>query len=129
MKKQKSFTQYLDNDIRIDIVITNKEKIYKSTLVYKRIGRNYYKNIGKEKEHLKYLYNKEQIIEYLGGKCFHCGLKSPYPEIYDVHHLNPRNKKEYKNNYVNKHFKNIKDELDECVLLCANCHRIIHYKH
>lgn len=69
---------------------------------------------------------KKQAIEYLGGKCRRCGLKSTHYEVYDFHHRDPSKK----DITISKHrlcFASIKKELDKCDLYCANCHRIIHY--
>lgn len=66
-------------------------------------------------------------IEYLGGSCKDCGLKSEHMSIYDFHHLDPSNKDfniSSKGHTISE--KRLKKELDKCVLLCANCHRIRH---
>jgi hypothetical protein len=71
--------------------------------------------------------NKLKAIEYKGGVCFDC--KNEYPPCcYDFHHLNP-DEKDFNIAKINgRSFENIKDELDKCVLLCSNCHRIRHTK-
>ena len=68
---------------------------------------------------------KLEAIEYLGGKCLDCGGEF-HSSVYDFHHLNP-NEKEFKPSalFGNK-FETLKKELDKCVLLCSNCHRIRH---
>lgn len=68
---------------------------------------------------------KISIVEYLGGKCTDCGLIDD-PCVYDCHHLDP-NKKDFSPSKQNKKFDSIKNELDKCVLLCANCHRKRHW--
>ena len=70
---------------------------------------------------------KKQAIEYLGGRCKHCGLETAHYEVYDFHHQDP-NGKDYSVGQNSKCFETIKKELDKCVLLCSNCHRIEHYK-
>ena len=67
---------------------------------------------------------KIKAIEYKGGKCERCGLVDE-PCVYDFHHLNP-NEKEFSFGKRNLSFDKIKDELDKCILLCANCHRKEH---
>ena len=70
---------------------------------------------------------KIQAIEYLGGKCVDCGLVD-MPCVYDFHHLDPTKKEIAFGSRGGKSFKTIKEELDKCVLLCANCHRKRHSK-
>lgn len=66
---------------------------------------------------------KKQAIEYLGGQCADCGVKY-HPSVYDFHHL--RNKDGNWRQIQSWSFKRIKKELDKCVLLCSNCHRLRH---
>jgi hypothetical protein len=75
---------------------------------------------------------KKKCIEYKGGKCMHCGLMTDHATVYDFHHLNPLQKDFTVSNYTDKKARNgvldsiLKAELDKCLLLCANCHRIEH---
>ena len=134
--RRKMFTQYSDKDISIYISIHEHGFFTsKSGIIFKKIS---HKNLQKWKKNNKnkvinteikiYKNNKEKIIEYLGGECQHCGLKSPYTEIYDIHHLYPELKNTDNNRFAHTSFNKIKNELDNCILLCANCHRIIHKK-
>lgn len=69
---------------------------------------------------------KLEAIQYKGGKCIDCGIQSPHSCIYDFHHLDP-NTKEYEWVKLRQMSdQKIKDELDKCILLCSNCHRIRH---
>lgn len=69
---------------------------------------------------------KAQCVEYLGGKCKKCGLKTENYEIYDFHHRDP-SQKDITISKRRLAFNTLKSELDKCDLVCANCHRIIHY--
>jgi len=69
---------------------------------------------------------KLQCVEYLGGVCIRCGLKTVHIEVYDFHHRDP-NEKDLAIGRNRLSFKSLKNELDKCDLLCANCHRIVHY--
>lgn len=70
---------------------------------------------------------KEKCFAYLGGKiCAKCKtLSLPFP-CYEFHHIRG-NKKENISAMLNKSWQEIKAELDKCVVVCANCHREIHY--
>lgn len=68
---------------------------------------------------------KRLAVEYLGGKCIDCGLETNIYSVYDFHHLDP-DSKDFAIGRNYKIFESIKSELDKCILLCANCHRIRH---
>lgn len=70
--------------------------------------------------------HKSKAIEYLGGKCFDCGLVSIYPEVYDFHHTDPSIKEKDPGSLMHCSWARLEEELKKCVLLCANCHRIRH---
>ena len=73
---------------------------------------------------------KQRGVEYLGGACVDCGLRSEYAEVYDFHHRYPEEKSSTIARLLDnaKRWDRIQKELDKCVLLCANCHRIRHAK-
>lgn len=72
---------------------------------------------------------KQTLVEYKGGKCERCGLKTHIMDLYDFHHIDP-SKKEFglggggKNLSIEK----CKEEVDKCMLVCKNCHYTIHYE-
>lgn len=72
--------------------------------------------------------NKLKAIEYLGGKCAHCGIVSTHRGIYDFHHLDKTEKEADPGSLMHYSWTRIQKELDKCILLCANCHRIEHEK-
>lgn len=66
---------------------------------------------------------KIRAIEYMGGKCIDCKRQYPYP-VYDFHHLYD---KDYDWSKLRlRAWTTIITELDKCVLLCSNCHRMRH---
>lgn len=69
---------------------------------------------------------KQQCIEYKGGKCVSCGYKK-CNNVLEFHHLDP-SKKEFSIAHARLTSFNdeVKKELDNCALVCANCHREIH---
>ena len=68
---------------------------------------------------------KEKAIRYLGGKCWKCeGVFDR--ELYDFHHIVPASKKFEWTKLKKRKWETIQKELDICVLLCSNCHRLAH---
>jgi hypothetical protein len=73
---------------------------------------------------------KEILCLLLGGKCVRCGIEGPYA-IYDFHHIDEKDKKftiALKMNCGYDEFENvvIPEVRENCMLLCSNCHRILH---
>jgi len=69
---------------------------------------------------------KRLAVEYKGGKCEICGYDK-YLGALDFHHTDP-NQKDFglSSSGITRAWNLIKQELDKCVLVCANCHREIH---
>lgn len=69
---------------------------------------------------------KKKAVDYKGNKCYCCGNQYPY-SVYDFHHLDPA-QKDFgigdKTSTVK--WDKVKEEIDKCILVCANCHRQIH---
>jgi 5-methylcytosine-specific restriction endonuclease McrA len=69
---------------------------------------------------------RQLAIEYKGGRCHICGYDRCL-EAMEFHHLDSSEKdfgisqKGYTRSWVK-----VKEELDKCVMLCANCHREVH---
>jgi len=58
--------------------------------------------------------------------CLECG--TDHPAILDFHHIDP----EMKNASVHKlvqagSYKKALEEVEQCIVLCSNCHRVYHY--
>ena len=70
--------------------------------------------------------NKLKAIEYKGGSCYICRGKF-HPCAMDFHHLNPHEKEVKVADILKGKFRKAISELDKCILVCANCHRILHY--
>ena len=70
---------------------------------------------------------KEKAIEYKGGKCESCGY-SKCNRALTFHHKDPSKKSCIltRRKMACTSWEKIKDELDKCVLLCANCHSELH---
>jgi len=71
---------------------------------------------------------KKKIITYLGGCCSRCGVED-IPDIYDIHHTDPSKKDKQVSELGMSSWTKIQKELDSgVILLCANCHRKVHYR-
>jgi hypothetical protein len=68
---------------------------------------------------------KAKAVEYKGGKCQICGYDKCYAAL-QFHHLDPDKKDFSIGNARSWGFSRIQDELDKCLLVCANCHAEIH---
>lgn len=86
----------------------NKERIYEN-----KVGR------------LKS--RKEEFVRLLGGKCGKCGYGKCIAAL-DFHHKGGN--KEGHVAHLIKNFSKEKalKEIKKCILVCANCHRELHYK-
>lgn len=69
---------------------------------------------------------KKRAVDYMGGKCHDCGVL--YPDyVYDFHHLSGDTKVDNPSAILKRSWEAAKEELDKCVMVCANCHRKRHY--
>lgn len=73
---------------------------------------------------------KHILVEYKGGKCQKCGYNKCEGAL-QFHHRNP-NEKDFTLSQVNLNdtdfsIDKLKQEVDKCDLLCANCHFEEHY--
>lgn len=72
---------------------------------------------------------KEACVQYKGGECEECGYKKCVAAL-EFHHKDPT-KKDFNISKARLHKMNeaTTQELDKCILVCANCHREIHHKY
>lgn len=104
----RKYTKELKRYSRFDESLTRKQKI--SLMVSERRRKL-----------------KDMAIEYKGGKCEKCGYNKCNGAL-EFHHLNPEEKDfSISSSGTTKSFERIKIEIDKCILVCANCHREIHY--
>ena len=79
-----------------------------------------------DSERISNLYNKrkQKLVDYKGGRCQKCGYDKCLQAL-DFHHRDPNKKDTYS---LTKHkiTDQILHELDECDLLCRNCHAEAH---
>lgn len=69
---------------------------------------------------------REMAREYAGGKCVMCGYDKCSRAL-SFHHLDPK-KKEFgvAAKGLTRSWEKIKQEIDKCILICANCHMEVH---
>ena len=82
-----------------------------------------------QNQKLRGLKRKYEIIEARGGKCEICGYSKNLAAL-DFHHKNP-DEKEFQldmRQLSNCSLEKLESELNKCIILCANCHRELHYK-
>jgi hypothetical protein len=71
---------------------------------------------------------KKQAVEYMGGCCSVCGYDRCIRAL-EFHHLEPDKKtKDFEKRFKVWSFKRQKTELENCIIVCSNCHREIHSK-
>ena len=69
---------------------------------------------------------RQMAIDYKGGRCENCGYDR-CAEALEFHHRDSSGKDfSISNKGYTRSWIRVKEELDKCDLLCANCHREIH---
>lgn len=98
---------------------TNEQNFYKgrNTICKKCKNKETY-DLSREK--------RNYAIDYLGGKCSHCGYDE-YRCALDIHHKNPNIKDKGFANMRHWSYERIIEEIKDCVLLCKNCHSALHH--
>lgn len=69
---------------------------------------------------------REMAVQYKGGRCSCCGY-SRCIEALEFHHLDV-SRKDFgisERGYT-RSWEKIREEIDKCILVCANCHRELH---
>jgi hypothetical protein len=71
--------------------------------------------------------NKEDAIKRFGGCCNSCGGVF-HPSVFEFHHVDPSTKSDKDpSKLFNLSKTRIEEELSKCIMLCANCHRVVHH--
>jgi len=108
---------------------------YKDPSVRKRKHKEYSRKhylANKEKQILANSeYKKKRRKEWAEFKdtleCTKCGFA--HPAALDFHHTDPTQKDGNIHRYIaNGQYKKAYKEVEKCIVLCANCHRIHHYE-
>lgn len=72
--------------------------------------------------------NKQTAIELFGGKCQKCGGVF-HPVCFEFHHIDETQKKRNPSHLLKYNFEYAMDELSNCMLVCSNCHKLIHFEY
>lgn len=109
-----------------------KQKYLENKEKNRQIAKDYYEN-NKEKQkeyHLDRAHkSKVEAIKLKGKKCSLCGISynGENASIFDFHHLNPEEKEFNPKRLINNGLtERALKELDKCILVCSNCHRLLH---
>lgn len=74
-----------------------------------------------------YQVRKQRIVYTMGGQCALCGYNKNIQAL-EMHHIDPQEKDFTFSDTKKYHtWEELSIEMQKCVLLCANCHREIHY--
>jgi len=67
-------------------------------------------------------------VAYKGDKCERCGYDHCIDAL-EFHHIDPTQKDfSISSKGYTRSWSKVKEELDKCMILCANCHRELHAK-
>lgn len=80
-----------------------------------------YQNVKNFRQRLK-----ERATYVLGNQCACCGYNKCIQAL-EFHHLNPTEKDFNFGSNSNRSWKDTRNEIQKCILVCTNCHREIHY--
>ena len=86
--------------------------------------RGYCKDCANNLEKQRYL-NKKSFVNSQKNKCEKCGEDRVY--TLDFHHKDKKEKEFTIGKFKKGSFDIIQNEIDKCVVLCANCHREFHF--
>lgn len=139
LRQSKIFTRYREIILKKNLFLNSAEEIHELVLEYvEKVDRD--KN-GNQRSKIKYnvitWIKKRYIIEQLyQGKCVGCGKIKIMDNLpaYDFHHKNFKLEKANGSIWrriLTKEVTTIIELLikEECVVLCSNCHRLVHATH
>ncbi len=75
----------------------------------------------------RYEEKKRYWVEVKGGKCSACNGVFETP-CYDFHHIDPNTKTSPYIPFRTASNEKLGLELAKCILICSNCHRLLHFK-
>jgi hypothetical protein len=69
---------------------------------------------------------KQKAVDFLGGQCKKCGYSKCIAAL-DFHHIDPNDKDEKFLKKCETSWEVMKKSIENCILLCSNCHREHHW--
>lgn len=141
-RKEYARLRYQENKEKLsekskELYRVKKEEIKLRTSIYRANNKEklkeYYSNT-KETQIQQVLQrrenNKAEYILLKRGKCEICGFEynGENAACFDFHHENPKEKEYNPSIAIRLRKEKALKELEKCQLVCANCHRLIHYK-
>ena len=69
---------------------------------------------------------KSMAVAYKGGKCENCGYDKCVGAL-DFHHKDNNKEFAISRKGHTRSWERVRQEIEKCTLLCANCHRETHY--
>ena len=107
-------------------VTLTKENTYKGKARCKECVKESYRT-GRRARRQKF---KMLSMKRLGGSCCNCGIKATMNNqpIFDFHHIDASTKLYNVADLIanTSKLEEVYNEVDKCVLFCANCHRMHH---
>ena len=83
------------------------------------------KHISRSKQ--KRIDNWKRTFKFFGArKCMICEIESNMP-IYELHHHDQDGKETNISSIMHHSWSKVENELRKCILVCANCHRMLHH--
>lgn len=122
-KEQKLLSEYHPNKTcKLGVVGTCKD-CYKV-----RVGK-WYSDNRKRRQDVANTRNRERkklAVQHFGGACYDCKKSYP-PCVFEFHHLDPTKKDVNPSHALTRSESRMWEELEKCVMLCSNCHKIRHF--
>ncbi len=112
----------LYRDSALKYYYANKEKCSSRHKLWREQNKDIIRQKQRESKRLRKLW----AIDYLGGSCSKCG-GTFHPAVYEFHHTDPESKERDPSKMLSLSKERLVSELNKCVLLCANCHRMAHH--
>ena len=73
----------------------------------------------------RYAATKQLVVEYKSSRgCIVCGVTEPV--CLDMHHLDPSQKETDPSNLIHCSYSRWLKEAEKCVVVCKNCHAMVH---